>query len=343
MIRKNIKELIPYSSARNAFYGSSHIFLDANENTIVSGEEYPRYPNPFQVELKKEISFIKNICEKKIFLGNGSDEIIDLIIRIFCRPGLDKIIICTPSYGMYEVSAKINDIEILKIPLKKEYKLDVNSILSYTNNRSKLIFLCSPNNPTGNDFRSKDMERILKIFPGIVVIDEAYIDFSNKESFLTLLGRYSKLIVMQTLSKAWGLAGIRIGIAFSGENMISIMNRVKSAYNISKSSQEIAIKTLKQKTLFEKRLKTIIKERERIAKDLKKISLVEKVFSSSGNFLLTQVSVVQKIYQCLIEKNIIVRDRSKIKLCKNCLRITVGTSEENYFLLKTLKNINFDE
>ncbi|HEX9232670.1 MAG TPA: histidinol-phosphate transaminase, partial [Blattabacteriaceae bacterium] len=304
-------------------------------------EVYHRYPNPFQVELKKEISFIKNICDKKIFIGNGSDEIIDLIIRIFCSPGLDKIIICTPSYGMYEVNAKINDIEILKIPLKKEYKLDVNSILSSIPNSRKLIFLCSPNNPTGNDFLSKDMERILKIFTGIVVIDEAYIDFSNKESFINLLDRYSKLMVMQTLSKAWGLAGIRIGIAFSGENMISLMNRVKPAYNISKSSQEIAIKTLKQKTFFEKRLKTIIKERERISKEL--ICLVDKVFPSSANFLLTQVSGVQKIFQCFFEKNLIVRDRSKIKLCKNCLRITVGTYEENNFLLKTLKNINIDE
>lgn len=344
LIRKNIKSLIPYSSARIEFKGKASIFLDANENSYGSplyACSYNRYPDPFQKKLKNKISKIKNISKKNIFLGNGSDEIIDLIYKIFCRPGIDNSIICEPTYGMYEVSARINEINIIHIPLTKKYQPNIKLINSYITKYSKLIFLCSPNNPTSNNFDLEKINNIINFFPGIIVIDEAYIDFSKKKSFLEKIKKYKNIIIIQTLSKAWGLAGLRIGIAFAYAEIINFFNKIKHPYNISEVSQEIALKALKNKKLFKYRIQLILEERERLYKNLLKFNFIKNIYPSSSNFLFIKFKNSEKIYNYLIKNGVVIRNRSNMIKCKNCLRITIGTVKENNILINKLNNIKF--
>ncbi|WP_185870676.1 histidinol-phosphate transaminase [Blattabacterium cuenoti] len=344
LIRDNILNIDPYLSAREEFQKEKDfIFLDANENSFGSplsfSNSYNRYPDPFQMELKEKISKIKNVFSSKIFLGNGSDEIIDLIYRIFSRPKIDHSIIFPPTYGMYEVIGKIHGVDVVKIFLtKEEYQLNLKKIENVITQYSKIIFICSPNNPTGNDIKKKDIQNIIKKFTGIVVLDEAYIDFSDQESFSLEIDQYPNLIILQTLSKSWGLAGLRIGIAITSEEIIQWMNKIKYPYNVSQISQKIAIQALDNKDLFFYHLKNILSERKYMEESLKKISIIERVYPSSSNFLLVKITKYSKnLYRYLIENNIIVRDRSKIILCNECLRITVGTHEENEYLIKKIK------
>ncbi len=344
LIRDNILKVDPYISARTEHDKEKNsIFLDANENSFGSPlsylNSYNRYPDPLQKELKKKISDLKNISPSKIFLGNGSDEIIDLIYRIFSRPEIDHSIIFPPTYGMYEVSGKIHGVNIIRISLtKEEYQLNLKRIEQSVNQYSKIIFICSPNNPTGNDIKRKDIENITKKFTGIVVLDEAYIDFSDQKSLSMEIDKYPNLIILQTLSKSWGLAGLRIGIAIASESIIQWMNKIKHPYNISIHSQKIAIKALENRDLFFYHLKNILSERKYMKESLRTIPIVRKVYPSSSNFLLVKINFSsENLYQYLMEKKIVVRDRSKIVLCNNCLRITVGTHEENECLIDQIK------
>ncbi|WP_185860072.1 histidinol-phosphate transaminase [Blattabacterium cuenoti] len=344
LIRDNILNVDPYSSAREEYnQGKNSIFLDANENSFGAplsfSNSYNRYPDPLQKELKIRISEVKNIPSSKIFLGNGSDEIIDLIYRIFSRPKIDHSIIFPPTYGMYEVSGKIHGVDVVKVFLTEdEYQLNLKQIEKTINQYSKIIFICSPNNPTGNDLKKQDIQNIINKFTGIVVLDEAYIDFSDQESFSLEIDQYPNLIVLQTLSKSWGLAGLRIGIAITSEKIIQWMNKIKHPYNVSNISQKIAIQALENKDLFFYYLKSILSERKYMEEALNKIPIIQKVYPSSSNFLLIKVSFSSKnLYKYLIEKNIVVRDRSKIILCNECLRITIGTHEENEYLIDQIK------
>lgn len=338
LVRDNLKNFKPYSSARNEFKGEAKIFLDANENSLGSPltTNYNRYPDPIQKHLKEKISIIKSIPINQIFLGNGSNEIIDIFYRIFCFPGVDNVIICPPTYSMYEVSAKINNINVIKIPLKNNYELNIYSILSKINLNSKLIFLCSPNNPTGNQFLYKNIQIILKNFPGIVLIDEAYIDFSNQDSLIKVLNQYSNLVIIQTLSKAWGLAGLRIGMLFASKEIIKLINKIKIPYNINQVSQNLAIEAIQNYKIFKEHIKIIIEEREKLVMSLTNLSIVEYVYPSQANFLFIKISFAKEIYKYLLKNGIVVRDRSHIQFCKNCLRITIGTPEENKYLIKIL-------
>ncbi|WP_185882073.1 histidinol-phosphate transaminase [Blattabacterium cuenoti] len=344
LIRDNILNVDPYLSAREEYnQGKNSIFLDANENSFGAPlsfyNSYNRYPDPLQKELKRRISEVKNIPSSKIFLGNGSDEIIDLIYRIFSRPKIDHSIIFPPTYGMYEVSGRIHGVDVVKVFLtENEYQLNLRQIEKTINQYSKIIFICSPNNPTGNDLKKKDIQNIINKFTGIVVLDEAYIDFSDQESFSLEIDQYPNLIVLQTLSKSWGLAGLRIGIAITSEKIIQWMNKIKHPYNVSNISQKIAIQALENKDLFFYYLKNILSERKYMEDALSKIPIIQKVYPSSSNFLLVKVSFSSKnLYRYLIEKNIVVRDRSKIILCNECLRITIGTHEENEYLIDKIK------
>ncbi|WP_185851154.1 histidinol-phosphate transaminase [Blattabacterium cuenoti] len=345
LVRDNILHVSPYLSAREEYTSNNKnsIFLDANENSFGAplsfSNSYNRYPDPLQIELKKKISEVKNIPFSKIFLGNGSDEIIDLIYRIFSRPKIDHSIIFPPTYGMYEISGRIHGVDVMKITLiEDEYQLNLNKIEKVINPYSKIIFICSPNNPTGNNIKREDIKNIIEKFKGIVVLDEAYIDFSDQKSFSVEIEKYPNLIVLQTLSKSWGLAGLRIGIAITSENIIQWMNKVKTPYNINQVSQKIAIKALENKDLFFYYLKSILSERKYMEESLKKISIIKKVYPSSSNFLLVKIPFYAKnLYQYLIDKNIVVRDRSKLILCDECLRITIGTHKENKYLIDKIR------
>jgi histidinol-phosphate aminotransferase len=335
LARENILRLTPYSCARDEYQGKSGIFMDANENPY---GKLNRYPDPYQRELKKAISAYKGVDEEKIFLGNGSDEIIDLCFRIFCNPGVDTVLTFTPTYGMYEVSASVNDIKILKVPLNSEFQIDLPEVLPLlTNKNLKLIFICSPNNPTGNSMNHTDVEAILKNYNGILLIDEAYIDFSDKPSFITLIDKYPNLIVMQTFSKAFGLAAVRVGMAFSGNSIIKLFNKVKPPYNISKINQKAVLQKLEKADELKIAVAKIIKEKIRVSSALKKLNLTENVFPSDANFLLVKVKDANYIYNSLVKKKIIVRNRTSV--VNNCLRITIGTRTENNILLNTLKSI----
>lgn len=335
LVRENILHLIPYSCARDEYTGKSGIFMDANENPY---GKLNRYPDPYQREVKAAISKYKKIDEGKIFLGNGSDEIIDLCFRIFCNPGVDKVLTFTPTYGMYEVSASINDIKILKVPLNSDFQIDLPEVLPLLKNKHlKLIFICSPNNPTGNSMNHTDVEAILKNYNGILLIDEAYINFSDKPSFITLIDKYPNLIVMQTFSKAFGLAAVRVGMAFSGNSVINLFNKVKPPYNISTINQKAVLNKLVREKELKVIVAKIIKEKNRVSSALKKLNLTEKVFPSDANFLLVKVNDANYIYNTLVKKNIIVRNRTSV--VNNCLRITIGTRTENNVLLNTLKSI----
>lgn len=340
LIRPNIKSLTPYSSARDEFKGEARIFLDANENSFGSPltRWYNRYPDPLQMQVKEKLSKIKGIPVDNIFLGNGSDECIDLLIRAFCEPAVDNIIICPPTYGMYEVCANINNVKINRVPLTKSFQLDVQKLAETIDENTKIIFLCSPNNPTGNSLNREDVETLLNNYWGLVVVDEAYINFSRYRSFTQELGEYPNLVVMQTLSKAWGLAALRVGMAFASSEIIQVLNRIKPPYNINQASQDLALQALDRVEEVNEMIREIVKERQVLEKELPKIATVLTVFPSDGNFLLVQVTKPAEIYHYLLEKGIVVRDRSRVTLCEGCLRITVGTPDENKSLLQALND-----
>ncbi|WP_423737630.1 histidinol-phosphate transaminase [Chitinophaga caseinilytica] len=341
LLRDNIKRLTPYSSARDEFKGEASVYLDANENSFGSPlpTNYHRYPDPLQWKVKYRLADIKGVPPQNIFLGNGSDEAIDILYRAFCRPGVDNVVLCPPTYGMYEVSANINDIEIRKAPLTEDFQLDLEAIESAIDENTKLIFICSPNNPTANAIDKEAIEMILNNFEGIVVVDEAYINFSRHKSFIQELTEYPNLVVLQTLSKAWGLAALRMGMAFASEDIINIFNKIKPPYNINQASQELALEALGNVEQVNAWIKETVEERERLTGELAKLSIVEKVYPSDANFLLVKTIDAKGIYSILTNQGIIVRDRSKVELCAGCLRITIGTPEENVTLLQALQNI----
>jgi histidinol-phosphate aminotransferase len=335
LVRENVIKLSPYSSARDEFKGKAGIFMDANENPF---GKLNRYPDPYQRELKLAISKIKEISVEKIFLGNGSDEIIDLCFRVFCNPGTDKALTFTPTYGMYEVSASVNDINVVKVPLDASFQIDLSTVKPLLTDRNlKLIFICSPNNPTGNCMNYSDVEHIIANFRGIVIIDEAYIDFSNEPSFIKMVERYPNLMVMQTFSKAFGLAAARVGMAFSNPSVIQYFNKLKPPYNISTLNQNAVLSRLNKIEKYKSQVNKIKKEKERLSLKLKKMKIIEKVWPSDANFILVKVKDANFIYNTLVDKSIVVRNRSSV--IDNCLRITVGTPSENNELVKALDTI----
>ena len=339
--RKNILNLTPYSSARNEFKGEASVSLNANENAFGSPleqqEQYNRYPDPLQYKVKKRLSEIKGVPVRNIFLGNGSDEAIDILFRSFCNPGVDNVIIAPPTYDMYQVSANINDVEVRKVNLTHEYQLNLEGIAEAIDEHTKLIFICSPNNPTGNSINRDDIETLLANFNGLIVIDEAYINFSRQKTFIQELTEYANLVVLQTLSKAWGLAGLRIGMAFASEEIIEIMNKVKPPYNINEASQQLALKALQNVEQVNSWIKETLAQRDKLVLNLKNFDFVLDIYPSDANFILVKTTAPKPIYDFLVEKGIIVRDRSKVELCEGCLRITVGTPAENEVLIKTLQ------
>lgn len=335
LVRPNIRSLIPYSCARDEYQGSDGVFLDANENPF---GPLNRYPDPYQKELKKAVSRIKAIPEEKIFLGNGSDEIIDLCFRIFCNPGRDKALTFAPSYGMYTVSAAVNDVEMIKVGLNKDYQIDLTKVIPYLSDKTiKLIFICSPNNPTGNCLHRGSVEKIISSFEGIVVVDEAYIDFSEKPSLKDLVDQYSNLIVMHTFSKAYGLASVRVGMAFASVEIITYLNKVKPPYNISTINQQTVLRRIAGKGYLNGQVRKIKSERKRMADELSKLKVIKKIWPSDANFILVQTIDANAIYNYLTEREIIVRNRNSV--AENCLRITIGTRKENTVLLNALKEI----
>jgi histidinol-phosphate aminotransferase len=335
LVRTNIRQLAPYSSARHEFVGTAEVYIDANENPNDTGLN--RYPDPLQKDLKAALSSYKNVPVQNIFLGNGSDEAIDLLIRIFCEPRLDHIITLPPTYGMYKVGADIADVDVKSILLMEDFQPDVEAILAATNEHSKLLFLCTPNNPTGTRFERKYVERLLNEFPGIVVIDEAYIDFSSHKSYSQQLDQYPNLVILQTFSKAWGLAAIRLGIAYASAEIIHYFNKVKPPYNVNILTQQAALASLKQSEQQEMWTQEIIRQRSWLATELLDLSFVEKIYPSDANFLLMKVEHANALYQHLVKQGIIVRNRSTVPRCAGCLRITIGTETENERLLAALK------
>jgi len=340
ILRENIKNLTPYSSARDEFQGEASVYLDANENAFGSplDQNYNRYPDPLQYEVKKRLSEIKGVPPRNIFLGNGSDEAIDILVRAFCNPGVDNVILVPPTYGMYEVSANINDIRIKKVPLTEEFQLNLEGIAEAIDEHTKLIFVCSPNNPTGNSINREDVETLLANFKGIVVVDEAYINFSRQKTFIQELTEYANLVVLQTLSKAWGLAGLRVGMAFASEEIIEVMNKVKPPYNINDASQQLALKALQNVDQVNEWIKETLIQRDKLVLELKDYEFVIDIYPSDANFILVKTTDPRGIYSHLVQQGIIVRDRSKVTLCEGCLRITIGTPIENNILLEALKN-----
>lgn len=337
LVRKNIWNLKAYSSARNEFKGEASVFLDANENPLRSN--YNRYPDPLQWKLKEKISKIKGVSPDRIFLGNGSDEPIDLVIRIFCEPRVDNILAIDPTYGMYRVCADINDVEYRKVLLNEDFDLDSDELLKQVDKNTKLIFLCSPNNPTGNLLHCNEVERVLETFHGIVVIDEAYIDFASDQSWLAELEKYQNLIILQTFSKAWGLAAVRLGMAFASQEIISLFNKVKYPYNINKLTQEFVEEALENEEEKKEWVETLLQGRQFLEEELSQLPFVEKVYPTDANFILIKVSDANKLYNQLAGKGVIVRNRNNISLCAGCLRITVGTDEENEILIKELQSL----
>ncbi|MEP7320095.1 MAG: histidinol-phosphate transaminase [Panacibacter sp.] len=338
LTRENIKKLVPYSSARDEFSGEAKVFLDANENSLGSPltKWYNRYPDPHQQKLKAAISAVKGIAPEHIFLGHGSDECIDLLYRCFCNPGKDNVIICPPTYGMYEVSANINDVEIRKVPLLPDFQLDLIHLENIADTNTKLIWICSPNNPTGNSFRRIDIETVLNNFNGIVVIDEAYINFAKQKSFVQELADYPNLVVMQTFSKAWGLAGLRLGMAFASTEIIALLDKVKPPYNINQATQELALKAIQEVDQVNAMILELVDMRQALIEVFEQIPVVEKVYESDANFILVKIKDAGTVYDFLLTKGIVVRDRSNVKLCEDCLRITVGTEQENTLLVDAL-------
>lgn len=339
LVRANIRQLVPYSSARDEFSGEAKVFLDANENSLGSPltKWYNRYPDPHQRAIKEKLSMIKGIGAEHIFLGNGSDECIDLLYRSFCEPGKDNIIICPPTYGMYEVSANINDVEVRKAPLLDDFQLNLAHIETLVDANTKLIWICSPNNPTGNALNRTDIEMVLNNFNGLVVIDEAYINFAKQKSFIQELADYPNLVVLQTLSKAWGLAGLRLGMAFASAAIVEILDKVKPPYNINQATQDLVLKALEEVGQVNDMIRLLVDMRDALAEVFQSMPGVEKVYPSDANFLLVKIKDARKIYDFLLTKGIVVRDRSNVKLIEDCLRITVGTEKENTILVDAMQ------
>lgn len=340
LIRENIKSLKPYSSARNEYkeLSANMVFLDANENPFNNGVN--RYPDPQQSNVKNALAKLKGISKENILLGNGSDEVLDLIFRAFCEPKKDNVITLPPTYGMYEVLANVNAVEIQKVNLSESFQPKVDNILNSANHDTKILFLCSPNNPTGNCFGVKEVERLLNEFNGIVAIDEAYIDFSEQKSWLNRLDEFPNVIITQTLSKAYGMAGIRLGICYASREIISVLNKIKPPYNVNELTQLRALERLSQSGEVETEVKRILEQRNFINSELKTIPFIEQIYPSDANFLLVKVDDAAKRYDELISKGIVVRKRSNQPLCNNCLRLTVGTETENIKLITTLKELS---
>ena len=335
LVRKNIWQLEPYSCARDEFKGiSASVFLDANENPYMNNVN--RYPDPLQEKLKDIISPIKGVPKSNIFLGNGSDEAIDLVYRIFCNPGIDNVVAIAPTYGMYKVCADINDIYYRKVNLDDNYQTTANALLEACDRRTKVVWLCSPNNPTGNDINRDEIIQLLEKFQGIVVVDEAYSDFSNQRPLRSDLGLYPNLIILNTLSKAWAGAALRVGMAFASPDIIQLFNKVKYPYNINKLSQEKAMELLKNQSEYRQHLSMILEERQKLMNAVAALPICQKVYPTAANFFLVKVTDAYAIYHYLVQKGIVVRNRSKVTLCENCLRITVGTKAENTALLSAL-------
>lgn len=331
--------LTPYSSARDEFMHQAEVYLDANENPFDNG--FNRYPDPYQQAVKKRLSQIKGINSKNILIGNGSDEVLDLLFRAFCEPGLDNVVSHNPSYGMYQVLAEINNVEIRKVNLDNGFRLDGDKMTKTADQNTKIFFICSPNNPSGNLLNKQEIKKILDLDQGLVVIDEAYIDFADGESWLSELENYSNLIVCQTLSKAWGLAGLRIGICYASEEIIKVLNAIKPPYNVNVLSQKEALKTLEDEGNFSSNLSIILREKEKMIAALEGIKCIQQIFPSDANFLLVRVSDSKNLYDYLIDRQIIVRNRSKEFGCEDCLRLTIGTPEENKKLIDEIRA--FDE
>lgn len=340
IVRKHILSLAPYSSARDEYTGKEGVFLDANENPIGSAtpENWNRYPDPYQAAIKEKIAPIKGCRPTQIFLGNGSDEPIDLIIRLTCEPKEDNIIILPPTYGMYEVSASVNNVQVQKIDLTEDYELDVDAIIEAINPKTKLIFICSPNNPTGNIINREAILTIIDNFEhGLVIIDEAYNDFSDEPSFIPELDNFPNVMVLQTFSKAWGLAALRLGMAFANEELIKLLNKIKYPYNINGLTQKLLIENISNTDFVVNSVNTLNNNRKLLAEELSELSIVENIFPSDANFLLVKFQDAKAVFDYLIEQKTIVRDRSKVKLCDNSLRISIGTTEENTHLMNLLK------
>ena len=337
LLRENIRQLQPYSSARDEFKGEASVYLDANENPYNS--PFNRYPDPLQWEVKEHISKIKNIPPENIFLGNGSDEPIDLLYRAFCEPRLDNVVAIEPTYGMYKVSAAINDIEYRKVLLDESFQFSSEKLVSASNLYTKIIWLCSPNNPTGNSLNRNEVISLLNSFDGIVVLDEAYIDFASESSFSEFLSEYPNLVILQTFSKAWGNAAIRLGMAFASTEIIAVLNKIKYPYNINILTQKHAINALKSPDQVKEWVKILLAERTVLINSLKKLPMVIHVYPTDANFVLVKVNNANATYHQLVDRSIIVRNRNSVTLCNDCLRITVGTPEENKILLEEMKKL----
>ncbi len=344
LVRENIRNLIPYTSAREQFMDYDMTLLDANENSLgtIGLRKNPlllhRYPDPYQRALKEQLSQLKGHPPNGIVLGNGSDEIIDLLIRIFCEPGKDEVLVTDPTYGMYQVSAHINDVGVNKVSLDSNFDLDLPSVLKAINRATKIIFLCSPNNPTANLLSESRIAQLADDFSGILVIDEAYIDFASQESLIKWCRLRPRLVVMQTFSKAWGLAGIRLGVCYTSSHIAKYLNKVKPPYNVNQLTQQQAIRALDHGGQLPTAVEEILQQRAHLRRDLQEIGWVQKVYPSDSNFLLVRITKAPEVFAHLIERNVIVRNRSQVHLCKDCLRITVGTVEENQLLIRALKS-----
>ena len=337
LTRPNIWRLAPYSSARDEYSGKeAHVFLDANENPY--NKPFNRYPDPLQRELKKEIAKVKRVPEENIFLGNGSDEAIDLPYRIFCRPGIDNVVAIEPTYGMYRVCADTNDVEYRPVMLDDKYQMDADKVLAVCDANTKLIWICSPNNPTGNNIDREQIEKVLNGFDGIVIVDEAYSDFSDQRPFRLDLAQYPNIIVLNTFSKAWGCAAIRLGMAFASKEIIALYNKVKYPYNVNMLTQQQATNALSSRKDIEDWVRLLLQERTRMMRAFLDLPICEKVYPSDANFFLAKMSDAQAIYNYLVDKGIIVRNRTRVTLCNECLRITIGTKSENTELLGALRS-----
>ncbi len=347
LLRPHLSNLKPYSSARDEYTGKAKVFLDANENALgsVTKRNLSRYPDPYQTEVKEKLSDIIGVPTPNIFLGNGSDEPIDLLFRAFCEPASeDHVILCPPTYGMYQVCADINNVKVKEVSLTTEYQLDVKSIKTAIDQNTKLIFICSPNNPTGNNIKEADILQVIQhAGDALVIVDEAYIDFSSSPSFVAQLNTYDNLLVLQTFSKSWGMAAARLGMAYAHRDIIAVLNQIKYPYNLSQQTQDLAIEGLKNHVSKNTMVSEILRNKTTLRDSLERLELVVHIYPSDANFFLVKVLDATAVYNYLLEKSTIVRDRSKVSLCENCLRITVGTQEENKTLLEGLKSFRLEE
>lgn len=338
LVRANIKAMKPYSSARDEFKGDAEVFLDANENPFPS--PYNRYPDPLQWKVKEQLARIKKVQPEQIFLGNGSDEAIDLLVRAFCEPSRDEILITEPTYGMYAVCADVNAVAINKVLLTPEYDLDLDATLNAIGPNTRIVFLCSPNNPSAALLNRERIANVIKTFKGLVVVDEAYIDFCESPSWIEQLDQYPNLVVLQTFSKAWGLAALRCGMAYASSEIISVLNKIKYPYNINIQTQELVLQALSNEKQKDSWVREILSERQALTEKLQQLTIVKKVFPSDANFVLVRVSDAQSVYKYLMQNGIIVRDRSRVTLCEDCLRVTIGTRAENDTLIQSLREVD---